>query len=279
MQLEFPSTTDDDSWDVYGEVSLEIHMPAVMSMTDLEPLYTGESLDHFINLRSITVEGTLPWDGAVGSVWEGDGGSPIPENQGAEGNPSLFDGWWVISPNYYEDAIPVLPTFYVDSAAGTWIRYDKLGTPSEPSPCRFVSDDLMVLTGPNMSDLELQMTDGVLFYTDDGHEAYVHVEDPGFPELGGYEGLWLLNNRSDTGVTYEITADRAVRTENGTVTEDKPYEVSISGIQFYQESLDADILSLNLEWPGPVLYPSADGRTLLEKATFQNYVFTREDAD
>lgn len=199
-------------------------------------------------------------------------------NPPAETSAETFDGWWVISPNYYEGVIPVVSIFSVDTEAEQWTPYDRMGNPGDTMSCSFPDESTIVLDMGAMGEQEMYLEDGILYYIDDDHEAYIHTEDPGFVQLDNYAGTWNFMGDPTLGVSYELTEDQAKKTENGQVTLEGPYETNLQRQCASSGAFIAEVPYMEQEWPAPGLYPSADGLYLIERDTFRNNVYVRDGA-
>ena len=269
-ELTFPSTSKEErDWRIYSSVEFTVALPAGNTLLFLEPDYLPEGCDHFINLRSITVTGTKPFDGQIEKPKKK---TPTPDV--TESDIACFDGWWTVSPNYYEGVIPIISTFLVDTETLTWTPYDKTGNPGDTMDCSFPDDHTIVLDMEQMGSQEMTIEDQILFYTDDGHEAYVKTEDPEFIQTGSYAGFWYFMDDPESGIYYELTDTHAVKV-GGDSEIDTDYQVSIQNV--FGETDSLDIPFLDLPYPGRPLYPSKDGKVMIESDLLRNNVYVRDN--
>ena len=186
---------------------------------------------------------------------------------------SAFDGWWVLSPNYYEDVVPILSTFYVDSENDCWEQYDDMGNVVGTYSFYLEDEETISLEMDAFGPIELYLSDDILYYTDDDHEAFVHADEPDFVSVGSYEGTWYKNGDKESGNYYELTEDKASKYEEGSMVLEDNYETNTSSMQYTSGSVDKQTLGLSMEFPNPTLYPNEEGSMFIEKDTFRNNVY------
>lgn len=187
----------------------------------------------------------------------------------------VFNGWWTLSPNYYEGVIPIVTTFRVDSQSGTWTPYGEMGDPGDTMVCTFPEEGIIRLDMDGLGDQEMRLDGNVLYYTDDGHEAYIRTEQPQFTQKGDYTGTWNLVGEPSNGVSYQLTESHVTKVgaDDKVDADYKEQQLTLAGDG--QDTLPY----LELEGTNVKLYPSADGKVLVEDALTSYNVYAREGAE
>lgn len=278
--LEFPGTSEDAmDWSVYTEISFQTELTAGVHELVLTPENVPPRSEFFISLQKITLTGTKPApkdQPEETQAAETTKPTATVSSTTAAASAEDFSGWWVLASDSEEDVVSSVTTFFVDAKNSTWTSYDRLGDAGETMPCIFSGDGTIQLELVGLSHQKFYLDNGTLFCADNGQKAYVHAEDPDFLRVPSFAGTWILADQEAGHDIYKITETTVTRSLDDISGQTVPYTRTLQSVQYGGETLRGDILCLDVEWPEPDLYPSADGNLLIENGQHYYGVYVRE---